>query len=388
MDFEGIITQDRDLNALRYLTLAGTVVLAYDSLLTMPEEIRLIWPAIIFVLRQRTCFKLSATNASNYRLQKEKKASRPSQLIPKLIFICMKAIMLGAAFIFIAAFTSPVVQSKAWVLHSFVGTPYYSWKYSHRQHHRFNGHIEKDEHYVPKVLDADQPAHGSGFWEAVEDTPIFQVIKLAFHQIFGFQSYLLVNASGQARYSGWTSHFNPFCALYRRSQRFDIILSDVGLLLNLAFLAHAARTPPLSTGAVMRLYGIPWILLNNWIAMIVSLQHTDIMLPRYRDGAYTFARGALVTVDRELLGWQGKFFLHYASPCFSRYHLEEATQYARKVLGDDYISCDTSGFKALWENALRCQYVDAKGDTVFYKDKTGSARLRTACEDDLVPMWQ
>ncbi|KAL5536388.1 FAD2 [Sanghuangporus sanghuang] len=251
--------------------------------------------------------------------------------------------------------------------------------------------------YVPKVLDADQPAHGSGFWEAVEDTPIFQVIKLAFHQIFGFQSYLLVNASGQARYPGWTSHFNPFCALYRRSQRFDIILSDVGLLLNLAFLAHAARTPPLSTGAVMRLYGIPWILLNNWIAMIVSLQHTDIMLPRYRDGAYTFARGALVTVDRELLGWQGKFFLHYVAHChvvhhffpsMPFYHLEEATQYAKKVLGDDYISCDTSGFKALWENALRCQYVDAKGDIVFYKDKTGSARLRTACEDDLVPMWQ
>ncbi|KAL5513683.1 FAD2 [Sanghuangporus vaninii] len=283
------------------------------------------------------------------------------------------------------------------VLHSFVGTPYYSWKYSHRQHHRFNGHVEKDEHYIPKVLDADQPAHGSGFWEAVEDTPIFQVIKLAFQQIFGFQSYLLVNVSGQARYKGWTSHFNPFCALYRHSQRFDIILSDVGLLLNLAFLVYAARAPPLSTGAVVRIYGIPWILLNHWIAMIVSLQHTDSMLPRYRDGAYTFARGALVTVDREFLGWQGKFFLHYVAHChvlhhffpsMPFYHLEEATQYAKKVLGDDYISCDTSGFKALWQNALRCQYVDAKGDIVFYKDKTGSARFRTACENDPIPMRQ
>ncbi|KAL5513682.1 hypothetical protein ACEPAH_4081 [Sanghuangporus vaninii] len=118
MDFEGIIPQGRDLNALRYLTLAGTVVLTYDSLLTMPEEIRLIWPAIIFVLRQRTCFKLRATNASKYRLQQEKKASRPSQLIPKLIFICMKVIMLGAAFAYIAALTSPVVKSKAWVRRS------------------------------------------------------------------------------------------------------------------------------------------------------------------------------------------------------------------------------------------------------------------------------
>ncbi|KAL5492880.1 FAD2 [Sanghuangporus weigelae] len=277
------------------------------------------------------------------------------------------------------------------ILHSLLGTPYYSWKYSHRQHHRYNGHLEKDEHYIPRIVDADQPAHDSGGWEAVEDTPIFQVIKLAFQQIFGFQSYLLLNISGQARYPGWTSHFNPFCVLFRRSQRFAIILSDVGLLLNLAFLAGAARTPPLSTGAVMRLYGIPWILLNHWVAMIVSLHHTDVMLPRYRDGAYTFSRGALVTVDREFLGWQGKFFLHCVAhyhivhhffPNMPFYHLEEATEYAKTVLGDDYISCDTPVFRALWENALRCRYVDAKGDIVFYKDKTGSARLRMAGEND------
>ena len=62
--------------------------------------------------------------------------------------------------------------------------------------------------YIPKIKDADQTSQDSGFWDAIEDTPIFQVIKLAFQQIFGFQSYLLLNVSGQARYPGWTSHFN------------------------------------------------------------------------------------------------------------------------------------------------------------------------------------
>lgn len=107
-----------------------------------------------------------------------------------------------------------------------------------------------------------------------------------------------------------------FCVLFRPSQRFAIILSDLGLFLNMACLVLAARTPPLTISIVMRLYGVPWILLNHWVAMIVSLQHTDVMLPRYRDGAYTFARGALVTVDRDFLGWQGKFFLHCVSPLF------------------------------------------------------------------------
>lgn len=101
--------------------------------------------------------------------------------------------------------------------------------------------------------------------------------------------------------------------IFRRSQRLAIVLSDIGILANILALVHASRTDPFNTAAIIRLYGVPWLLLNHWIAMIVSLQHTDAALPRYRDGAYTYARGALVTVDREFLGWQGKFFLHGVS---------------------------------------------------------------------------
>ena len=44
--------------------------------------------------------------------------------------------------------------------------------------------------------------------------------------------------------------------------------------------------------------------------MITYLHHTDPALPHYRGEAWNYQRGAAATVDRDFLGWQGRFFLH------------------------------------------------------------------------------
>ena len=44
--------------------------------------------------------------------------------------------------------------------------------------------------------------------------------------------------------------------------------------------------------------------------MITYLHHTDPALPHYRGRAWTYARGAAATMDRDFLGWMGRFFLH------------------------------------------------------------------------------
>ena len=46
---------------------------------------------------------------------------------------------------------------------------------------------------------------------------------------------------------------------------------------------------------------------NHWLVLITFLQHTDPLLPHYRASEFTFPRGALSTLDRNLLGDLGSF---------------------------------------------------------------------------------
>lgn len=187
--------------------------------------------------------------------------------------------------------------------------------------------------WIPKIKDFqnDHSAQPAGIWDIIEDAPLFQLISLVGQQLVGFQGYLLFNLTGRTSYPRWTNHFNrksrlgsqifnnkcscvtyiAYSAHFRRSERFDIVLSDLGLLATISFLVYASHR--LDAWTVIRLYGVPWVMINQNISLIVALSHLDNKLPRYRDKAYTHTRGALVTVDRNLLGWQGKFFLHYVS---------------------------------------------------------------------------
>jgi len=47
--------------------------------------------------------------------------------------------------------------------------------------------------------------------------------------------------------------------------------------------------------------------------MLTYLHHSDPTIPHYRKKEWTFLRGALATVDRPLLSWVGRYFLHNVS---------------------------------------------------------------------------
>ena len=51
--------------------------------------------------------------------------------------------------------------------------------------------------------------------------------------------------------------------------------------------------------------------------MHTYLQHSDPSVPHYRTGEWTWVRGALCTVDRPLLGWAGRFFIHNVGPALA-----------------------------------------------------------------------
>ena len=67
---------------------------------------------------------------------------------------------------------------------------------------------------------------------------------------------------------------------------------------------------------------------NHWLVLITFLQHTDPILPHYRAPEFNFARGALSTFDRELLGdcgrlmaWFGATATHGISETHVAHHL-------------------------------------------------------------------
>lgn len=95
-----------------------------------------------------------------------------------------------------------------------------------------------------------------------------------------------------------------YSPLFKEGQRFSIVLSDLGLAATLYILSRW------DFYTVLRYYGVPWLLLSHWLVIITYLHHADQGVPHYRKEARNFVRGAAATIDRDVLGWQGRFFFH------------------------------------------------------------------------------
>ena len=103
--------------------------------------------------------------------------------------------------------------------------------------------------------------------------------------------------------------------LFKKTQRKGVLISDLGVVLMACVLQRAAMQ--YGWWNVMKFYGIPWFWVSHWLVMITYLHHTDPELPHYRNKSWTYSRGAAATMDRDFLGWQGRFFLHG----ISHYHV-------------------------------------------------------------------
>ncbi|KAJ6545486.1 delta 12 fatty acid epoxygenase [Mycena capillaripes] len=268
------------------------------------------------------------------------------------------------------------------ITHSFLWTPYFSWKISHHRHHISHASMERDEVYVPKTRsDLGIPPPGTEFdYEDIfGDTPLYTLFMLVRQQLLAFPAYLLFNSSGQKNYPRWTNHFNPNSILFTKAQRRAVIISNFGLLV----MAFAIQRAVSTYGAtqVIKYYGIPWLAVTHWFIMITYLHHTDPVIPHFRGKEWTFQRGAAATVDRPFLGWQGNFFLHSVARyhvIHHVYHGEEATRALKAFIGDYYTFSDKPVFQALWDNYNRCQFVDDEGGILFYRDKKGKSVVKTS----------
>lgn len=259
-----------------------------------------------------------------------------------------------------------------WVLHSYLLLPYFSWKFSHAKHHKATGHMTKDMVFVPYTKEEFVEKSGmSKISEVMEDTPIWSLTVLVFQQLFGLQTYLMCNATGQtipnhnfiAR-----SHYAPSSPVFDKNQYWFIILSDIGILLALTMVYQWYKV--FGFHAMLVNWFLPWCWVNHWLVFVTFLQHTDPSMPHYKDSEWTFARGAAATIDREF-GFVGQHVfhdiiethvLHHYVSRIPFYNAREASDAIKKVMGEHYRYEGESMWKSLWKCMRLCQFVDDDKD--------------------------
>ncbi|KIJ38494.1 hypothetical protein M422DRAFT_33273 [Sphaerobolus stellatus SS14] len=268
-------------------------------------------------------------------------------------------------------------------IHTIIMVPYYSWRWTHRMHHKGTASLEKDENYVPRTrsdfkLPPAEKATKIDYHELFGDVPLYTLTRLIFMTLLGFQVYMMTNVLGNTKYPSGTNHINPFSPLFKREHWHHILLSDVAICFVIGVLTKLGQVHGFN--AVFKYYLIPYLLANHWVVILTYIQHTDPTLPHYRKGQWSFVRGSLATVDRPLLGWLGRFFLHNISHDHTAHHLFTTvpfynlpliTKAIKPILKEHYSYDSTYTYYALWRSLTQCCFVEDAGDVLFYKNGNG-----------------
>ncbi|XP_042409221.1 omega-3 fatty acid desaturase, endoplasmic reticulum-like isoform X2 [Zingiber officinale] len=250
------------------------------------------------------------------------------------------------------------------LLHSSILVPYHGWRISHRTHHQSHGHVEKDESWHPlsekvyKSLDT-----------------LSRVLRFTMpFPLLAFPLYLFARSPGK---SG--THFHPSSGLFLPSEKKDVITSTACWIAMLGLLV--GLTCFISPIKMLKLYGIPYVFFVMWLDFVTYLHHHghEDKLPWYRSKEWSYLRGGLTTLDRDY-GWFnnihhdiGTHVIHHLFPQIPHYHLVEATEAAKPVLGKYYREPKKSGplplhlFRVLARSLNNDRFVPDTGDVVYYQ---------------------
>ncbi|XP_051121355.1 omega-3 fatty acid desaturase, chloroplastic-like [Andrographis paniculata] len=250
------------------------------------------------------------------------------------------------------------------LLHSSILVPYHGWRISHRTHHQHHGHVENDESWHPLP-------------EKVYNSLDNITKKLRFTLPFPLLAYPIYLWGRSPGKTG--SHFHPDSDLFVANERKDVMTSTicwtamVGVLAGLCFLMGPMQ--------LLKLYGIPYLGFVAWLDLVTYLHHHghDEKLPWYRGKEWSYLRGGLTTLDRDY-GWInnihhdiGTHVVHHLFPQIPHYHLIEATEAAKPVLGKYYREPEKSGplplhlLEILQKSMKKDHYVSDTGDIVYYQ---------------------
>ncbi|XP_010558075.1 PREDICTED: temperature-sensitive sn-2 acyl-lipid omega-3 desaturase (ferredoxin), chloroplastic-like isoform X2 [Tarenaya hassleriana] len=250
------------------------------------------------------------------------------------------------------------------LLHSSILVPYHGWRISHRTHHQNHGHVENDESWHPL---------SENIYKNLDRVTRILRFTLPFPML-AYPVYLWSRSPGKTG-----SHFHPDSDLFLPKERKDIITSTVcwtamaGLPVYLNFVMGPVQ--------MLKLYGIPYWIFVMWLDFVTYLHHHghEEKLPWYRGEGWSYLRGGLTTLDRDY-GWInnihhdiGTHVIHHLFPQIPHYHLIEATEAAKPVLGKYYKEPKKSGplpfhlLGSLIRSLRQDHFVSDTGDVVYYQ---------------------
>lgn len=228
------------------------------------------------------------------------------------------------------------------VSHSvFCLTPFVPWKLSHRKHHTYHNHLERD--YSHQWFVREQKDDLEWWIKASHATRNVQLPILYFvylfmgipdgGHVFPFYGRLWENHTLNTKIRGFMSS----C----------ISITAAGCLWSM-----------MGTADFTVVCMIPWLVMSFWLFMVTYLQHHSDDGKLYTDETYTFVKGAFETVDRSYGRWtnrlshhmmDGHVVHHLFFEKIPHYQLEAATKSLKETLQkegkiDLYKSIETKSY--------------------------------------------
>lgn len=240
--------------------------------------------------------------------------------------------------------------------HTPILVPFHGWRISHRTHHANTGNIDTDESWYPVT-------------ESQYDSMAWYEKFARFHLIlFVYPLYLFRRSPGK---SG--SHFMPESPLFRPHEKWDVLTSTVCCTFMLGLLIGVGITHGFLF--LLTYYIVPYLIFVAWLDVVTFLHHTEEDIPWYRGKDWYFLKGALSTIDRDYGFFNpihhniGTHVAHHIFITIPHYHLLEATEAIRPVLGDYYYVSHEPILKSLWRSYRNCHFVADTGSKIYYTSR-------------------
>ena len=260
-------------------------------------------------------------------------------------------------------------STVGFLLHSLLLVPYHSWARSHAVHHAHCNHLEEGETHVPPRAESLSGRATEALRQRL-GRRLFGAFSLFNHLVIGWPLYLCVGATGGEDYGRPTSHFwngkrfdRGRRSLFPRAFRGLMLRSNLGLVAVLALLLTLAAQ--FGVARVLCVYGLPYLVVNAWLVIYTWLQHTDVAIPHFSTAEWTWAKGALQTVDRpygpllNLLhhGIGSTHVCHHVDSRIPHYNAWRGKALLRAAYPDLVRVDPTPITQALWRIATRCASV-------------------------------